>query len=128
MAPATPHDGACSGTQVCCEATSVGTNPLAHLTASAKEIGLLLANRFSKQTLAYSKTADIPGDGYKNACEWYGSLGVAKLTASQDLLDSLVTKFEPFKATFVSGMTGGEAHVDEGMFMITAGVRVRIGR
>jgi rhamnogalacturonyl hydrolase YesR len=91
-------------------------NPLAHLATSAKDVGLLLAKRFSQQALAFSSVANLPGDGYKTACEWYGSLAVAKLTASQDLLTALVTKFNPLKTNFVSAMTGGEAHVDRYIF------------
>ena len=87
-------------------------NPLAHLAASAKTVGLLLANRFAKQTLSYSSVANLPGDGYKNACEWYGALAIAKYTGDTALLDSLVKKFDPLKANFVSAMTGGDAHVD----------------
>jgi rhamnogalacturonyl hydrolase YesR len=60
--------------------------------------------------------ANLPGDGYKTACEWYGSLGVAKLTSSHDLLDALVTKFNPLKNNFVNAMTSGEAHVDRYIF------------
>jgi unsaturated rhamnogalacturonyl hydrolase len=76
----------------------------------------LLANRFSKQALSFSSVANLPGDGYKTACEWYGALAVAKLTNSQALLDTLVKKFDPLKANFVSAMTGGEAHVDRYIF------------
>lgn len=110
VAPATTQSGACTGTQVCCQPGA--TNPLAHLAADAREVGLKLADRFSKQNLSYSSVANLPGDGYKNACEWYGALGVAKLTSSQALLTSLVTKFDPLKTNFVSAMKGGEAHVD----------------
>jgi rhamnogalacturonyl hydrolase YesR len=116
-APATPRDGTCAGTQVCCEDTQTQTNPLAHLAPSAKTIGLLLANRFANQTVSYT-AKNIPGDGYKTACEWYGALGIAKLTSSQDLLTKLVTKFDPFKATFVADMTGGDAHVDRYIYGI----------
>ncbi len=115
-APGTTQPGACTGTQVCCQPAQA--NPLAHLKDSAKETGLLLANRFGKQNLAVSSVGSLPGDGYKTACEWYGALGVAKLTSSQDLLDSLVKKFDPLKANFVSAMTGGEAHVDRYIFGI----------
>jgi rhamnogalacturonyl hydrolase YesR len=94
------------------------TNPLADMAPSAKDIGLLLANRFGNQTLSYSSVANLPGDGYKNACEWYGSLAVAKLTMSQDLLTKLVTKFDPLKTNFVSAMTGGDAIVDRYIFGI----------
>ncbi len=107
--------GVCAGTQLCCD-TSPAVDPLAHLVASGQDIGLLLAQRFSAQTLAFSSVADLPGDGYKTACEWYGALGVANLTDSQPLLDALVTKFDPLKTNFVSAMTGGEAHVDRYIF------------
>ena len=113
----TKKDGSCAGAQICCDgATAPMANPLAHLAPSAKEVGLLLANRFSKQALAFNSVANLPGDGYKVACEWYGALGVAKLTNSQDLLTALVTKFNPLKASFVSAMTGGESHVDRYIF------------
>lgn len=113
----TERAGACDGAQVCCEgATPPRPNPLAHLAPSAREVGLLLANRFSRQALAFNSVANLPGDGYKTACEWYGSLGVAKLTDSQDLLDALVTKFNPLKNNFVNAMTSGEAHVDRYIF------------
>jgi unsaturated rhamnogalacturonyl hydrolase len=94
-------------------------NPLAHLIPSAQEVGLLLANRFSKQALTFStvKDKDLPGDGYKVACEWYGSLGIAKHTGSQGLLANLVTKFDPFKANFVANMLE-TAHVDRYIFGI----------
>jgi len=104
------------------DASSGGTggagpsNPLAHLADSAREIGLLLANRFAQQALAFDSVADLPGDGYKTACEWYGALAVAKLTNNPPLLDTLVTKFEPLRNDFVSAMTGGEAHVDRYIF------------
>jgi unsaturated rhamnogalacturonyl hydrolase len=91
-------------------------NPLAHLAMSGKDIGTLLATRFSKQNLAFSSVASLPGDGYKTACEWYGSLGVAKFTSNTDLLNSLVKKFDPLKPNFVSAMTGGDAHVDRYIF------------
>jgi rhamnogalacturonyl hydrolase YesR len=113
----TKKDGSCAGAQVCCDgATASPTNPLAHLVPSAKEIGLLLANRFSKQALSFNSVANLPGDGYKVACEWYGALGVAKFTNSLDLLNALVTKFNPLKASFTSAMTGGESHVDRYIF------------
>jgi rhamnogalacturonyl hydrolase YesR len=83
---------------------------------SAKEVGLLLANRFKNQNLSFSSVANLPGDGYKTACEWYGSLAVANLTDSMDLLNALVTKFDPLKTNFVSAMTSGEAHVDRYIF------------
>jgi unsaturated rhamnogalacturonyl hydrolase len=111
------RDGSCGGTQVCCEgATPPQPNPLSHLAASAEEVGLLLARRFRQQALAFNSVANLPGDGYKVACEWYGALGIAKFTATQDLLDGLVTKFDPLKANFVAAMTGGEAHVDRYIF------------
>jgi len=93
-------------------------NPLADLATSGHDIGLLLSNRFSKSTLSYSSVANLPGDGYKNACEWYGALGVAKLTSSTDLLNALVKKFDPMKTNFVSAMTGGDAHVDRYIYGI----------
>ncbi len=93
-------------------------NPLAHLADSAREVGLLLANRFANQNLSFNSMSAVTVDGgqYKTACEWYGALGVAGLTDSQSLLTSLVNKFDPFEATFVSGLTGGEAHVDRYIF------------
>jgi rhamnogalacturonyl hydrolase YesR len=87
-------------------------NPFEDLKASAQEIGLLLANRFNRSTLSYSSVANLPGDGYKNACEWYGALRVAGYTGTTDLLDSLVSKFDPLKGNFVQAMLGGDAHVD----------------
>lgn len=93
-------------------------NPLAHLVPSAREVGLLLANRFSRQPLAFDSVQSLPGDGYKTACEWYGALGVAKHTDSQELLDALVTKFDPLEDDFVSGMLAGDAHVDRYIFGI----------
>jgi unsaturated rhamnogalacturonyl hydrolase len=115
-APGTTQPGACTGAKVCCQVASA--NPLAHLKDSAKETGSLLANRFAKQSLAFSSVANLPGDGYKTACEWYGALGVAGLTGNQDLLTTLVKKFDPLKANFVSAMTGGDAHVDRYIFGI----------
>ncbi len=94
--------------------TDIGV--LDHLIPSAQQIGLLLANRFSQRSLPFGSVASLPGDGYKTACEWYGSLGVAKLTGDQPLLTSLVTKFDPLKPTFVADMTGGDAHVDRYIF------------
>jgi rhamnogalacturonyl hydrolase YesR len=38
------------------------------------------------------------------------------LTNNRDLLNALVTKFNPLKQNFVSAMTGGEAHVDRYIF------------
>jgi unsaturated rhamnogalacturonyl hydrolase len=76
----------------------------------------LLAQRFRQQALAFNSVANLPGDGYKVACEWYGALAIAKFTATQDLLDGLVTKFDPLKNNFVAAMTGGEAHVDRYIF------------
>jgi rhamnogalacturonyl hydrolase YesR len=111
----TQQPGTCEGAKVCCE-PSTPVNPLSHLAASAREVGLLLANRFSRQTLAFNSVANLPGDGYKTACEWYGALGVAKLTNSTELLNALVTKFDPLKNNFVMAMTGGEAHVDRYIF------------
>src|SRR6478735_7548452 len=116
----TKKDGTCSGTQICCDGatTSPAANPFADLVPSAKEVGLLLANRFAKQTVSFKSVKDLPGDGYKVACEWYGALGVAKATNSQDLLNTLVTKFDPLKGDFVTAMLGGEAHVDRYIFGI----------
>lgn len=115
----TKKDGTCSGAQICCDgATMTVVNPLAQLAPSAKEVGLLLANRFAKQTVSFKSVKDLPGDGYKVACEWYGALGVAKATNSQDLLNTLVTKFDPLKGDFVTAMLGGEAHVDRYIFGI----------
>jgi unsaturated rhamnogalacturonyl hydrolase len=107
----TVQTGSCAGAQVCCEAASPN-DPLAHLIPSAETVGLLLAQRFANQQLAYSSVANLPGDGYKNACEWYGALGVANFTDNQTLLDALVTKFDPLKTNFVANMLGGEKHVD----------------
>ncbi len=113
----TERDGSCEGARVCCEGATVpAVNPLAHLVSSAEEVGLLLAERFNRQALAFNSVANLPGDGYKTACEWYGALAVANLTGRQDLLNSLVTKFDPLKANFVNAMTGGEAHVDRYIF------------
>ncbi|HYQ04626.1 MAG TPA: glycoside hydrolase family 88 protein [Polyangiaceae bacterium] len=116
----TKKDGTCSGTQICCDGatTSPAANPFADLVPSAKDVGLLLANRFSKQSLSFKSVKDLPGDGYKVACEWYGSLRVAKYTNTQTLVDTLVTKFDPLKGDFVSAMTGGEKHVDRFIFGI----------
>jgi len=111
----TKKDGTCTGAQVCCETATNPVNPLAHLIPSAKEVGGLLANRFSKQTLSFT-AKNMPGDGYKVVCEWYGALGIAKSTNNQTLLDALVAKFNPVKATFVADMTSGEAHVDRYIF------------
>jgi len=99
-------------------ATIPATNPFADLVPSAKEVGLLMANRFNKNAIAFSSVKDLPGDGYKVACEWYGALRIAKNTSTQSLLDSLVTKFDPFKADFVAAMKGGQAHVDRYIFGI----------
>jgi rhamnogalacturonyl hydrolase YesR len=98
------------------ESETAVDNPLAHLTASAQEVGLLLTNRFDRRSLDFSSVSDLPGDGYKSACEWYGALAVASLTDEQDLLNSLVFKFDPLKTNFVGAMTGGEAHVDRYIF------------
>ncbi len=114
----TQRDGTCNGAQLCCEGATQPTNPLEHLIPSAREVGVLLAERFGRQSLSYSSVANLPGDGYKNACEWYGALGVAKLTESQSLLDTLVTKFDPLKTNFINDMTGGEAHVDRYIYGI----------
>lgn len=93
-----------------------GPNPLSHLIPSAEEVGLKLANRFNGQQLSFNSVANLPGDGYKSACEWYGSIAVANLTGNNQLLDSLVTKFNPLKQNFTSAMFGGEAHVDRYIF------------
>lgn len=109
--------GVCETGQLCCQGATVPEdNPLAHLKPSAEQVGLLLAQRFAQRPISFSSVANLPGDGYKVACEWYGALGVASLTGSQELLDALVTKFDPFKATFVADMLGGEAHVDRYIF------------
>ncbi len=89
---------------------------LAHLVPSAETVGLKLANRFNRQQLSFNSVANLPGDGYKSACEWYGSIAIANLTDSHDLLDSLVAKFNPLKQNFVGAMTGGDAHVDRYIF------------
>ncbi len=98
-----------------CQSTP-DTNPLAHLIPSARSIGDLLADRFNRQPLSFSSVANLPGDGYKVACEWYGSLGVVSYTKNQRLLNSLVSKFDPLKGDFISAMTGGDAHVDRYIF------------
>jgi rhamnogalacturonyl hydrolase YesR len=97
--------------------TSVSS--LDHLLPSAQSIGQLLANRFNDQPLSFDSVANLPGDGYKTACEWYGSLGLAVSSAgSQSLLSSLVSKFDFLKEDFVSAMIGGNAHVDRFVFGI----------
>ena len=80
----------------------------------------MLANRFNQQALGFSSVSSVTVDGgqYKVACEWYGALGVASLTGSQSLLDSLVAKFDPLKGDFTTAMLGGEAHVDRYVFGI----------
>lgn len=93
-----------------------GPNPLAHLIPSAEEVGLKLANRFSAQQLSFNSVANLPGDGYKSACEWYGSITIANLTGNNGLLNSLITKFDPLKQNFVNAMFGGDAHVDRYIF------------
>jgi unsaturated rhamnogalacturonyl hydrolase len=98
--------------------TDTGPAPLAHLVSSAEKIGLKLANRFNERELSFDNVADLPDDGYKSACEWYGALSVASLTDSQDLLEDLVSKFDSFKESFVEDMTGGNAHVDRYVFGI----------
>ncbi len=103
-------------------------NPLAHLIPSAEEVGLLLANRFNNRGLSFSSVGNLPGDGYKTACEWYGSLGVASLTDSQSLLDSLVAKFEPLRGDFTSAMLGGDKHVDRYIFgMVPLEIYIQTG-
>lgn len=91
-------------------------NPLSHLVPSARSVGVLLANRFRAQPLAFDSVASLPGDGYKTACEWYGALGVASSIEDRELVTALVTKFDPLKPNFVDAMTGGEAHVDRYVF------------
>ena len=109
--------GSCEGSAVCCDGVTVpDDNPLAHLKPSAEAIGLRLARRFAAQPLTFSSIADLPDDGYKVACEWYGALAVAGLTGEQELLDSLVAKFDPFKTNFVEEMLNGPAHVDRYVF------------
>src|SRR5690606_26527840 len=48
----TPQPGACSDGMECCE-ISAPADPFAHLRDSAEEVGLLLANRFRNQNLAF---------------------------------------------------------------------------
>ena len=96
--------------------TDTEIDVLDHLIPSANEIGLRLANRFSLRSLPFDSVANLPGDGYKTACEWYGSLGVASLTENQQLLSSLVSKFDPLKPNFVGDITSGDAHVDRYVF------------
>lgn len=107
----------CAVTEVCCQGATVpNDNPLEHLKPSAETLGLLLAQRFAARPIAFSSVSDLPGDGYKVACEWYGALGVASLTGNRELLDALVAKFEPFKTNFVQNMLNGQAHVDRYIF------------
>ena len=91
---------------------------LEHLVPSAEAVGLKLANRFNNQTVRFNSVANLPGDGYKTACEWYGSTAIASLTDNQSLLNSLVTKFNPLKQNFIDAMFGGDAHVDRYVFAI----------
>ncbi len=115
----TEQVGTCEGTKVCCDSETIPVeNPLAHLVPEAEKIGLLLARRFEDQTLRYSSVKSLPGDAYKDACEWYGAFGVAQLTKSQDLLSALVTKFDPLKDTFVKDMVSGAEHVDRYVYGI----------
>lgn len=111
--------GVCDVTQVCCQGATVPEDdPLAHLKPSAEQVGLLLAQRFAEQPLTFSSIADLPPDGYKVACEWYGALAVAGLTDNQELLESLVSKFDPLEPDFVQAMLDGEPHVDRYIFGI----------
>jgi rhamnogalacturonyl hydrolase YesR len=94
-------------------------NSLDHLVPSAQSLGQLLANRFVSQSLSFASVANLPGDGYKTACEWYGSLGyAASPVESQSLLNSLVSKFDVLKEDFINAMLGGSAHVDRYVFGI----------
>jgi len=123
----TVQPGTCTGAQVCCQ-TTTPVDPLAHLVPSAETVGLLLAQRFAAQQLAFSSVANLPGDGYKTACEWYGSLGVANLTDNQSLLDTLVTKFDPLNTNFVSNMLNGDKHVDRYIFgMVPLEIHLQTG-
>jgi unsaturated rhamnogalacturonyl hydrolase len=102
--------------------------PLDHLKPSAQQVGLLLAERFGNSTLSYTRVNNLPGDGYKSACEWYGSLGVANLTDTQPLVDKLVTKFDSFKANFVTDMTSGDKHVDRYIYgMVPLEIYIQTG-
>lgn len=89
---------------------------LDHLIPSATEVGLKLANRFSRQQLSFNSVYDLPGDGYKSACEWYGAITIANLTDNTQLLDSLIAKFSPIRQNFVNDMFRGTAHVDRYIF------------
>ena len=102
----------------CDDSDTSETITIEELQPSAREVGLKLATRFAEKKLSFSTVAKLPGDGYKSACEWYGALGVAKLTANQALLDSLVTKFDSFKPDFVQLMTDGKSEVDRYIFGI----------
>ncbi len=97
---------------------SASQERLAQLVPSAEAVGLKLANRFNNQQLSFSSVANLPGDGYKSACEWYGAIAIANLTGDQPLLNSLVAKFSPLRQNFVEAMFGGEAHVDRYIFGI----------
>lgn len=105
-----------SGAVTASTTSAESSQALAHLVPSAKAIGIQLANRFNRQQLKFNSVANLPGDGYKSACEWYGSIAIANLTDNHQLLNSLVAKFNPLKHNFVSAMEGGEAHVDRYIF------------
>lgn len=111
--PAPKSKGAASSLKMKAE-----KDPLAHLVPSAESVGIKLAKRFNRQELSFNTVANLPGDGYKSACEWYGSIAIANLTDNRQLLNSLVAKFNPLKQNFVSDMFGGEAHVDRYIFGI----------
>lgn len=108
----------CSSSPKVSQNEHVKPEQLAHLVPSAEAVGLKLANRFNNQQISFNSVANLPGDGYKTACEWYGSVAIANLTDNQQLLNSLVAKFNPLKQNFVSAMFGGDAHVDRYVFGI----------
>jgi rhamnogalacturonyl hydrolase YesR len=83
-----------------------------HEGESPTEIGTLIAENFVPDSLGSGEMH------YSQACTWYGALTLAKLADDQDLLDALVTRFDPLLTEDGAVYIPSRAHVDDRVFGI----------
>ncbi|SEF71946.1 Rhamnogalacturonyl hydrolase YesR [Bryocella elongata] len=79
-----------------------------------KVLGPAVARHFL--ATPHMKFQNKPTIIYPEVCTWWGALEVAKLTQDEDLLKTLVERFEPLFSTEASWLPEAGKHVDLSMF------------
>ncbi len=85
--------------------------------ASPREIGKRVAENFAARKLDFETNPRRQYVIYPEACAWYGSLTVARLTGDTNLEQRLIAKFEPL-LTSPTNRISPSAHVDYRVFGI----------